>query len=947
MTGLLEAAPATEAPAPPPPRRESLWARLRVDLRLARRQVRHTPGSSALVVSLVALPVALLTGLAVFAASHIGTPEQLAEFELGQTQAWIGVAGGPDPSRWQAVDQPWNNGVDMGDDGITPVHPAQPTPEDPTAALPPGIRIIPLAEETLTNLETPNGLAAFPVTVGAAWDPALEGRYELLDGASPNGPSEAMATPHLLERLGARIGDEVVLSASGEAFRITGTLRRVDQDSTRNELFLPETAADAVPEPWWRWFIPDWQPTFDEMGELNRAGFVAYARDLVLDPPPGARTSQHNQDDQGAWGWFVTGSIVAVFSGYLMVLLAGAAFSVSARRQQQALAVASSVGAGRGDIFRVVLLQGTVLGAVGGLVGLGVGLASGGVLLAMTDTGAKGAYGGSWGYSVPWALITGILVFAILIGTLSAIAPARAATRGDALSALRGSRRPARLNAKRPLWGLALIGTGVVATVAGGATIATLNTAEEIDYSSPVRAVAQLAVVFGPILFLIGVLLGGHWLLVQIARVLAPNGVAPRIAARDASANPTRVIPAFSAIAACVFIAAFAVSTLAVSEESNHRNHWYAGPLGSVTVQLGWPVDATKPSDWDAVESAGRDLSASAEPARTVLISAPLPPAWDPQTGLPADDPPTYYVARQGWDGPCRDCELTDFALLEGQVYIVAADDVETVLGTTVSQDALRAYRDGAAITSNSLFVDPDGDIALTVVPQRNVEAFWQATRTGSDGTLEGYRIERLPAELVALDHRQSFEVMISPQTAANLGITIIPQVLLNVFDEPPSEATLDRLNADASTSALLVDGSSLFVMHERGPDPMEPWLWLVVGVAIVLVIGASAVCLGLSRFERRPDDATLAAVGGGPALRRRVNAWQALIIVGIGSVTGTVAGVIPMWGLTAVYPSIASHDLPWLALGVLALGLPLLVTAAAWIIPPRRPDLTRRTAIA
>jgi hypothetical protein len=38
---------------------------------------------------------------------------------------------------------------------------------------------------------------------------------------------------------------------------------------------------------------------------------------------------------------------------------------------------------------------------------------------------------------------------------------------------------------------------------------------------------------------------------------------------------------------------------------------------------------------------------------------------------------------------------------------------------------------------------------------------------------------------------------------------------------------------------------------------------------------------------------------------------------------------------------------MPWLALAGLAFALPLLIAAASWLIPPRAPELTRRTVIA
>ena len=39
--------------------------------------------------------------------------------------------------------------------------------------------------------------------------------------------------------------------------------------------------------------------------------------------------------------------------------------------------------------------------------------------------------------------------------------------------------------------------------------------------------------------------------------------------------------------------------------------------------------------------------------------------------------------------------------------------------------------------------------------------------------------------------------------------------------------------------------------------------------------------------------------------------------------------------------------EVPWLWYALLALALPIAVTLVSWLVPPRTPDLTRRTAIA
>ena len=55
-----------------------------------------------------------------------------------------------------------------------------------------------------------------------------------------------MVSPGLLERMGAEIGEDVVLVDSDRAFTVTGTLRRADADPEDPEVFLPAQLADVV-----------------------------------------------------------------------------------------------------------------------------------------------------------------------------------------------------------------------------------------------------------------------------------------------------------------------------------------------------------------------------------------------------------------------------------------------------------------------------------------------------------------------------------------------------------------------------------------------------------------------------------------------------------------------------------------------------------------------------
>ncbi|GAA3768034.1 hypothetical protein GCM10022240_20570 [Microbacterium kribbense] len=932
--------------------RPSAWSRWRVDLRLARRQIARTKGSSLLVMLLVALPVIALAAAAVFTASHIPSAAQRATLELGRAQAWIEIIGGPDPSRTQAIDQPNYSRTDVDENGGAPINPELPRPENADAVIPAGTRVITLHRYGSAYVTTATGTAHMPASVGPVWDPALAGRYTIVDGRVPASGHEAMVTPGALQRIGARIGGALTLPDQGLSFTITGTMRAMDQDPAEDQVFLPASAAGAVQTGGTTWYTVDWQPDYQTLQEMNHAGFVAFARDLVLDPPAGAYTEVQG-DRAMFWQLVLYGAIAAAFCGYLVVLLAGAAFAVAARRQQRALAVAASVGAARSDIFRIVVLQGTVLGALGGLFGGAIGIAASAVWMLVTDNGVVGSFWGNWGIQVPWTLIAGIIAFAVIVGTIAAIAPARGATRGDVLAALRGSRRPARLNPRRPLWGLGMMLLGLCATVGGALGTAALNAAPVVNYDTPWRAVLIIAIVAGPVVFQIGFIVGGHWLLARIAAALSHVGLAARIAARDAAATPSRVVPAFASIAACVFLASFALSATAMTNAGSSRNYAWGGHLGLVQVFM-WGDDiATHPDEY---VDAARSLVASTNPQRTGVLSGPVQYQYDPSTRQPADPAaPAWSVADASMSaGDCDRCDPRA-ALTQGPSLAVAEPQtLAAYLGRPLPAAARAVLQDGGALALADHLLGPDGDSvtltrwsAATYEEYNNALArYWQGSTDAADlPTPEA--TQKIPATTLAgVRFQGGIQLVITPETAAHLGIRTQPQTLMVAYAEPPTPEVTDALTAAAAGAHVGRGGFDVYV--EKGPAPIDPVLWAISGGAMALVLGAGAVCLGLARFERRPDDATLSAVGAGIRVRRRINAWQALIIVGIGTIVGTAAGLIPMWGIgqtSSDYLQFA--DAPWLWLGLLAFGLPVVTALVSWCVRPRMPDLTRRVAIA
>jgi len=940
MTGVLDAPVADHDLAhrdAAPRDRSSAWARWRVAARLARRQVWRAKGASALVAALVALPVAGLTGAAIVWQSHEPTPQQRATLELGHNAAWIEALDNADPTRWQSVDEPWHNDVARADDGRA-IAQAGPVPDDPAGILPPGTALFTVVEGSL-GIETAAGQGWLAAVSGDVWRTEFDGRYRVLDGVTPTQRDEAMASPGALERFGVHIGDRVQLVGADRTLTITGTLRSARDEPSAPVLYVAEADAALVGDGYTRWYTPQWQPDLAQLAELNHAGFVAFAHDLVVDPPPGARLSPYGTGRMDIGTVLLMGALVAAFSGYVVVLLAGAAFSVAARRQQRALAMAASVGASRADVFRIVLLQGTVLGAVGAAAGTLAGAAAAGVFLAATDRGVQDGFWGNFGFRVPWALLAAVAAFAILVGTLSAIVPAHRATAGDVLGALRGARRPAALRPRRPVAALVVLVTGLAATVAGALVLAAEIAAEPTGGDRPVYYAAVWAVVLGPFVFQVGLLIPSHWVLVQLSRPLSRLGLASRIASRDAAATPSRVVPAFAVIGACVFAASVAVSATALTAAGNARQHYYSAPLGAVA--LGMWQDGDEASDALLATAAG--VLAETEPSSTALASTQMTRVVGAD-GATDPAPRIFAAARQRYTGCVGSACLQPYDAASGVVYVVEPDDVATLLGTDPGAAALHTLTSGGAILTQKDYAAADGRVVITEWDAQTYDRLM--SNDGREAVVRPAASHELDVALVDVGRQQPFEILIAPATAADLGMRVVPSQLIATYDVPLDVAAMERISAQ--TRDLRVGPSAgIWATIELGPAPVEPWLWLIVGIAVALVAGASAVALGLARFERRPDDATLAAIGGGPLLRRNINAWQAAVISAIGTVLGTTAGYVSMWGFaTANARFFDVDDMPWPWLALLAIGLPVAIVLAAWLVPPRHPDLTRRTVI-
>ncbi|WP_353112054.1 FtsX-like permease family protein [Microbacterium sp.] len=887
-------------------------------LRLARRQLLRTKGSSVLVAALIAVPVAAATAGVTFIESRTPTPEQRVTLELGRTQSWIEITGGADASRVQAIDMPFLTEVAQNDSGA-PRNPEKDPPKGlEDANLPTGTDAIPIALSGGARMKTRDGIASFDVVSGDAWDPRLTGRFERLEGKAPQHPDEAMASPALLRRLGAEVGGDVQLPDEGKTYRIVGTMRAVDGSRGAETLFVP-LAKDATgldgPHAL-TWFLPGWQPDEARLAALNHAGYIAYARDLNLDPPAGARMQVREQSEQERWNILSVLSLGAAFAGILVALLSAAAMAVSARRQQRSLAVVSTVGARRRDVFRVILLQGGILGLAGGLGGAALGIGAVAVALPLVDPGVKGMFWSSWGLRVPWTIAV-VVALAVIVGLLASAAPARAATHGDVLAALRGARRPVEMSRRRPVWGIVILVAGVAVVIGGGVLFAVAAAA---DWSAYARLAILWFVVLGVLLVLTSVILTGRSILQLVDLLLARCGTAARLASRDALANSSRTVPAFVAITASAAVAAFVLSALALSSAQTDRSYAWQGPKGSVIV-----------SSWGTAVGKPPAFLIDARPDRIVPIASTVDSGIVPDGAEKLPEVVSVDTYQQGSDATAPTGWV---AMMGTQIAVVQPDDLEALTGIALSSAELRDFAGGGVIAAEHA-IGPGGKVSLS---------FWeQAAMAAADPS---------PLRSIELDvdirqgNGTAWPVILSPTAAEEAGIEAFTTTWVGIFRTPVAVSAQDRMRADAETASRGDGIYSVFV--EKGPDSTLPWLILVLAGVSVIVLAAAGITLGLARIERRDDDATLAAVGATRRLRRAVSAWQALIVVGVGCLIGVGIGVIGIWTATQSMPGyFLMQDLPFAWLALLGVGLPLGVALVSLTIRPTQAVLTRRTAIA
>lgn len=951
-------------------------ARERIALTIARRTSIRARGRSLLIAAMVALPIAGMAGAALVASSMSPTIPERITTELGNTQARLRMVSPPHSSLEQSAGstQNFNLGNANGSESKDPMM-------DPASLFPPGTRILPIMSTTVWA-KTATGQATLDAVEGPTWDPSFAGKSTVTEGRTPQADDEVMVTAATLPRLGVKLGGTVQLAAPAPTtVTIVGVLDYGPAANSKQMFFgrtgaLSDTAtADRLQTT--AFYLPATVLSWTAVQKLNTEGAVVLSRSVLSNPPPASEVKVQNPADNTLFGILALAGIFGGFAAFEVILLAGAAFTVTARQQQRTLATIASVGATRTTLFRVLSASGVVLGAIGGVAGIALGIGSGALFMALTNNGSSTRY---YGFHLPWLIMLAIIAFALLIGWVSALMPARNASKFDIVSALRGARRPPTATIRRPLAGLILLGVGVGVTLGGGIfLLSLLDAGRSMPGSPPLLWVPIAMLIAGPVLAQVGLILCAPLLLRVIAWLMRRSRIGARLASQDAARNPGRSVPALAAIMTTIFVAVFAMAMLSSSEQSSRAGYHYSAALGTVHASLIYqdsssagPGQTQQYKNPSAVTEAIRS-TVSVKEIRT-LASVPEPeevffprpdqklsaaaaaknyavPVVPPKNRCPASrDSPDYNATLlAGPPSPESQAVFADPRCDEtysggkygnsSDIWVGGEGDLAMILGRAPSSDAKRALANGDAISFYPAYLN-NNQISI---------AWWSTTQLAdkatSNATPTPVRTKTLDAVIDKPEHPIPFGIFLTPQTADAMGLDYKDSLVMASTTTMPTTAQSDALTAAISSLPDNREGQ-INAQIERGPQPFAAiWVWGLVGLSALIAIAAAAVAIGLARFDGRQDDATLSSLGAGRRIRRDFAFWQALVITGAGAVLGAGTGLIPALALSA--NTAMPFAPPWLQIAFTAVVLPLIIAAGNWLFTRSSRVFARRVVVA
>ncbi|WP_155372141.1 FtsX-like permease family protein [Catellatospora vulcania] len=886
-------------------------------LRMARREALRSRGRSALVIAMIGLPIAMMSFVAAAYDMHRLTPVEELTRQIGQYDAQVEwVADGP------ITQPPVGDGYAAG--GAVAMRQSPATAAELLAVLPAGSSVSQVAEGGV-DVFTPDGIGGVSARGVDLADPRLTGFVELLSGAAPARNDEVALNEGLAERLGVGVGGTIRTANPEYTYRVTAVVEF--PTSLRDTVvFRPGVLPASA-----RWLVHTPSPVlWADVQQLNEHGIAVRSRAVALDPPavpadPTVTTSSEIEE-------VALSAIMVVLIMLEVVLLAGPAFAVGARRRSRDLALVAATGGTPAHLRRIVLADGVVLGLGAAVAAVGLGIAAAVLTLPLFEHYLVQARAGGLRFFP--AAQAGVVLLAVGAGLAAAMVPAFTAARQSVVTVLAGRRGVTR---SRKRW----ITLGTVLAV-GGAVIAVSGAGLRVT----------TAIMVGVVLGELGLVLLTPSLVGLIARAGRWLPLAPRIALRDTARNRGSAAPAISAVMAAVAGAVALGAYVGSEEQQRFESYDPRMPIGNVLVRQDAPDTAQAP-DVARIQQAVRQALPD---ARTHVLLSPVcaEPAEGRGCALRLDLPPAARCP--AWSDSAMTSQARDQAAIEdprcaweeaiGSVQFAIVDDAEALAAISSAPAADLAQARQMLAAGGLVVADPryvSGGTVSVVVTDWQEKTAQRAPQDPVDRNPVTVPATALPGNSLSAAF-----VVATPAAIERLGLGVRRDMVIGAVGHVPSATETERLNA-----AVHAAGNDLHVEVEQGAQYQEePIVWILGLVAALVALGAAGIATGLAAADGRADLATLAAVGASPRVRRLLSLSQSGVISGLGAVLGVLAGLGTTAVLIAAVNASGKHIvhgdapmrllLPWENIAIV-LAVPLVAMAGAGLLTRSRLPIERR----
>ena len=684
------------------------------------------------------------------------------------------------------------------------------------------------------------------------------------------------------------------------------------------------------------------------MQALNGYGFQVTSR-AVLEDPPGADRLDPDIRAQLAGADRYTALLVGLGAAMLLVvttLLVGPAFAVSAARQRRTLALAASNGAHTPMLRRTVLGQALVLGALSAVAGTGLGVAAAWAVVAWTRTTDDPTLSGP--FDVRPLVLGAVALAAVASTVIAALVPARRLGRLDIIGVMRGQSVSPRPNRLVFVGGIVLALGGSVLTLAGTGVLdsSALGPLQGlVGYSS------EYLVTIGAVVLILGSLLLVPVALTVVGRLGGSLPTSLRMSARDLARHRARSAPSVAAVLAAVAGLTFGLTGLASDTEQRRQEYVPSALPGEALLYAFGP---------EAVDDAGIRAAAPGlvvEP-NTVLAGDPSNYAYDavaqapyrvqflslvPQ-GCSVQQTLGGVAVQETFDEKC----LVAGTQSNGSGLVLALPADELLRRLDLSDADAAKVRAGAAVVNGGRGPTAEvasGSYAVDPTAQEPV-----------DPELRIDRDETVPAVHLPLTKESSGRLL-----GANLAFAADSPAIAG-FDTRPASWTVRTEDGSPVPDVALERmqqslGDQGNVQREDGfqrEDRLVVGILLGVFALLILVVTLTSTALTLA--EQQTDQATLAALGATRGTRRVMAAAQAFMLAAVGCVLGVAVGIVPGIAIskpltTSGYDPLTFQSvdtpgilvIPWAALLVVGVVVPLLAAALAAAGIRRAPQVTRR----